>query len=118
MSTQAQLSEEKPGKLTALMPLRIAAEVEKALFNVLKLCFFYNIPKDSKFICSYIEQIKKLRLAEDPDEYVIGLAKALFPNESTYHQFTDNYKSWYGRYPEILDAIIKQYELYYEIANL
>jgi hypothetical protein len=98
--------------------LRIAAEVEKALFNVYRACIFYNIPKDSKFMCSYIEQIKKLRLAEDPDEYVIGLAKALFPNESAYHQFTDNYKSWYGRYPEILNAIMEQYELYYEIANL
>ena len=117
MSIQTQLSEEKPGKPTALMPLRIAVEVEKALFNVLKAGIYYNIPKDGKFMLSYIEQIKKLHLAESPDEYIIGLAKAIFPNEEEYHRVIDDYKTWYGRNPEILNAIMELYKLYYELAK-
>ena len=110
MSTQIQLSEEKPGKPTA-------KEVEKALINVLKAGIYYNKPKDSKFMISYKERVEKLRQAEDPNEYSIELARKIFPNESQYHRVKDDIKSWYGRNPEILNAIMELYKLYYELAK-
>jgi len=110
MSTQIQLSEEKPGKPTA-------KEVEKALINVLKAGIYYNKPKDGKFMISYKERVEKLRQAEDPNEYSIELARKIFPNESQYHRVKDDFKSWYGRNPEILNAIMELYKLYYELAK-
>ena len=110
MNTQIQLSEEKPGKPTA-------KEVEKALINVLKAGIYYNKPKDSKFMISYKERVEKLRQAEDPNEYSIELARKIFPNESQYHRVKDDFKSWYGRNPEILNAIMELYKLYYELAK-
>ena len=110
MSTQIQLSKEKPGKPTA-------KEVEKALINVLKAGIYYNKPKDGKFMISYKERVEKLRQAEDPNEYSIELARKIFPNESQYHRVKDDIKSWYGRNPEILNAIMELYKLYYELAK-
>lgn len=110
MSTQIQLSEEKPGKPTA-------KDIEKALINILKAGIYYNKPKDCKFMLSYKDRIQKLRLAESPDEHVIRIAKAIFPNESAYNRVIDDYKSWYGRNPEILNAIMELYKLYYELAK-
>jgi len=110
MNTQIQLSEEKLGKPTA-------KEVEKALINVLKAGIYYNKPKDGKFMISYKERVEKLRQAEDPNEYSIELARKIFPNESQYHRVKDDFKSWYGRNPEILNAIMELYKLYYELAK-
>ena len=110
MNTQIQLSEEKLGKPTA-------KEVEKALINVLKAGIYYNKPKDGKFMISYKERVEKLRQAEDPNEYSIELARKIFPNESQYHRVKDDIKSWYGRNPEILNAIMELYKLYYELAK-
>ena len=110
MSIQIQLSEEKPSKPTA-------KEVEKVLINVIKAGLYYNKPKDGKFMLSYKERVKKIRDSTSPDEYVIRLAKAIFPNEEEYHRVKDDYKSWYGRNPEILNAIMELYKLYYELAK-
>lgn len=118
MSTQIQLTNGQPtpsespkaGKPTA-------KEVEKALINVLKAGIYYNKPRDGKFMISYKERVEKLRHAEDPDEYIIELAKKIFPNESQYHRVKDDFKSWYGRNPEILNTIMELYKLYYELAK-
>src|ERR1700742_2979155 len=69
-------------------------EVEKALINVLKAGIYYNKPKDGKFMISYNERVEKLRQAEDPNEYIIELARKIFPNESQYHRVIDDYKTW------------------------
>ena len=66
---------------------------------------------------SYKERVEKLRQAEDPNEYSIELARKIFPNESQYHRVKDDFKSWYGRNPEILNAIMELYKLYYELAK-
>ena len=110
MSTQIQLSEEKPSKPTA-------KDIEKALINVIKAGLYYNKPKDGKFMLSYKERVKKMHDSTSPDEYVIRLAKAIFPNEEEYHRVIDDYKTWYGRNPEILNAIMELYKLYYELAK-
>src|SRR5436190_23919567 len=107
MSTQVQLSDTKP----------TYQEVEQALINVVKAGIYYRRPKDGKFMQSYKERIKKLRQAEDPQEYVLKLAMTIFPNESKYHKVKDDYKEYYSRDPKILNAIMELYKLYYKLAK-
>jgi hypothetical protein len=107
MSTQIQITETKP----------TSQQVEQALINVVKAGLYYRKPKDGKFMQSYKERVKKLRQAEDPDQYVEDLARTIFPNERKYHQIMDDYKSWYGRDSEILNTIMELYKLYYKLAK-
>ena len=81
-------------------------QVEQALINVVKAGLYYRKPKDGKFMQSYKERVKKLRQAEDSEKHVEDLAQIIFPNEHKYHQIMDDYKSWYGRDPEILNTIM------------
>jgi hypothetical protein len=106
-ATQEVLPEAKP----------TSQQVEQALINVVKAGLYYRKPKDGKFMQSYKERVKKLRQAEDPDQYVEDLARTIFPNERKYHQIMDDYKSWYGRDPEILNTIMDLYKLYYKLAK-
>src|SRR5216110_199352 len=46
-------------------------QVEQALINVVKAGIYYRKPKDGKFMQNYKERVKKLRQAEDPDEYIL-----------------------------------------------
>src|SRR5436305_11271850 len=105
MSTQA-----KPTKPTY-------RDIEIALIAVVKVGLYYRRPKDGKFMQSYKERIKKLRQAEDPEEYVLKLAQTIFPNKVKYHQIMDDYKSYYGKDPKILNSIIELYKLYYRLAK-
>ena len=107
MSTQIQLSDTKP----------TYQEIEQALINVVKAGIYYRRPKDGKFMQSYKERIKKLRQAEDPEEYVLKLAQTIFPNKDKYHQIMDDYKSYYGKDPKILNSIMELYKLYYRLAK-
>ena len=107
MSTQIQLAEAKP----------TSQQVEQTLINVVKAGLYYRKPKDGKFMQSYKERVKKLRQAEDPEQYVEDLGRTIFPNERKYHQIMDDYKSWYGRDPEILNSIMDLYKLYYKLAK-
>ena len=66
---------------------------------------------------SYKERVMKLRQAEDPDEFILENAKRLFPTKDKYHQIMDDYKSWYGKDPKILNAVIYLYKLYYKLAK-
>jgi len=105
MSTQIQIT--KP----------TSQEVEQALINVVKAGLYYRRPKEGKFMQSYKEQIRKLRQAEDPEEYVLKLAQTIFPNEDKYNKIMSDYKSWYGSDPEILNSIMELYKLYYKLAK-
>ncbi|PKK59970.1 hypothetical protein RhiirC2_719442 [Rhizophagus irregularis] len=107
MSTQIQLAETKP----------TYQEVEQALINVVKASIYYRRPKKGKFMQLYKERIKKLRQAEDPQEYVLKLAMTVFPNEAKYYKVKDDYKEYYGRDPKILNAIMDLYKLYYNLAK-
>ena len=107
MSTQIQLYDTKPTH----------QEVEQALVNVVKAGIYYRRPKDGKFMQSYKERIKKLRQAENPQEYVLKLAMIIFPNEAKYHKVKDDYKEYYGQDPKILNSIMKLYKLYYKLAK-
>ena len=66
---------------------------------------------------SYKERVKKLRQAENPQEYVLKLAMTIFSNEAKYHKIKDDYKEYYGRDPKILNAIMELYKLYYKLAK-
>jgi hypothetical protein len=92
-------------------------EIEQALINEVKAGIYYRKPKDGKFMQNYKERIKKLHLADDPDEYVLKLAMTIFPNKNKYHKVINDYKSWYGQDPEILNAIMELYKLYYKLAK-
>ncbi len=106
-ATKEVLAEAKP----------TSQQVEQALVNVVKAGLYYRKPKDGKFMQSYKERVKKLRQSEDPEQYVVDLARTIFPNEHKYHQIMDDYKSWYGRDPEILNTIMELYKLYYKLAK-
>jgi len=99
MSTQA-----KPTKPTY-------RDIEIALIAVIKAGLYYRRPKDGKFMQNYKERVKKLRQAEDPEEYVLKLAQTIFPNKDKYHQIMDDYKSYYGKDPKILNSIMELYKL-------
>jgi len=58
-----------------------------------------------------------LRQAEDPNQYIQDLAQTVFPNEKKYKQIIDDYKTWYGKDPEILNTIMELYGLYYKLAK-
>ena len=107
MSTQIQLADTKP----------TYQEVEQALIKVVKAGIYYRKPKDGKFMQSYKERIKKLRQAEEPQEYVLKLAMTIFPNKDKYDKIMDDYKSWYGQDPKILNSIIELYKLYHKLAK-
>src|SRR2546425_964717 len=107
MSTQIQIAEAKP----------TSQQVEQALINVVKAGLYYRKPKDGKFMQSYKARVKKLCQSEEPEQYVVDLARTIFPNEHKYHQIMDDYKSWYGRDPEILNIIMELYKLYYKLAK-
>ncbi|GBC01933.1 hypothetical protein RclHR1_43970001 [Rhizophagus clarus] len=107
MSIQIQLTNTKP----------TYQEIEQALINVVKAGIYYRRPKDGKFMQSYKERIKKLRQAEDPQEYVLKLAMTIFPNEAKYNKAEDDYKEFYGRDLKILNAIKELYKLYYKLAK-
>jgi hypothetical protein len=107
MSIQIQLFNTKPK----------SQEVEQALINVIKARLYYRRPKDGKFMQSYKEKIKKLRQTEDSEEYVLKLAQTIFPNKDKYHQIMDDYKSYYGKDPKILNSIMELYKLYYRLAK-
>src|SRR2546429_10006001 len=85
-------------------------QIEKALINIVKAGLYYRKPKDGKFMQSYKERVKKLCQAEESEEYVEDLTQTIFPNECKYRQIMDDYKSWYGRAPEILNSIMKLYK--------
>ena len=107
MSTQNQLADTKP----------TYQEIEQALINVVKAGIYYRRPKEGKFMQSYKERIKKLRQAEEPQEYVLKLAMTIFPNKDKYEKIMDDYKSWYGQDPKILNSIIELYKLYHKLAK-
>ena len=107
MSTQIQLTDPKP----------TFQEIEQALINIIKAGLYYRRPKRGKFMQNYKERVKKLRQAEDPEEYVLELAQTIFTNKNKYQQIMDDYKSWYGKDPEILNSIIDLYKLYYRLAK-
>ena len=69
MSTQIQLTDTK---LTS-------QKIEQALINIIKAGLYYRRPKDGKFMQNYKERVKKLRQAEDPEEYILKLAQTIFP---------------------------------------
>ena len=95
----------------------IYQEVEQALINVIKAGIYYKKPKDGKFMQNYKERIKKLRQAEDPNEYIKNLAQIIFPNEDKYNKTMNDYKEFYGWDPKILNSIMELYELYYKLAK-
>ncbi|RIA80763.1 hypothetical protein C1645_745018 [Glomus cerebriforme] len=107
MSTQIQLAETKP----------TYQEIEKALINIIKAGLYYRRPKNGKFMQNYKERVKNLRQAEDPEEYVLKLVQTIFPNKDKYHQIMDDYKSYYGKDPKILNSIMELYKLYYRLAK-
>jgi hypothetical protein len=107
MSTQIQLTDTKP----------TSQQVEQGLINIIKAGLYYRRPKDGKFMQSYKERIKKLRQAEDPEEYVFKLAQTIFPNKDKYQQVMDDYKTYYGKDPKILNSIMELYKLYYRLAK-
>ena len=107
MSTQIQLPEAKP----------TSQKIEQALINVVKAGIHYRKPKDGKFMQSYKERVKKLRQSEDPDAYILENAKRLFTDKDKYHSIMDDYKSWYGKDPKILNVVIDLYKLYYKLAK-
>ena len=66
---------------------------------------------------NYKKRVKKLRQAEDPEEYVLKLAQTIFPNKDKYHQIMNDYKSYYGKDLKILNSIIELYKLYYRLVK-
>ncbi|PKK71947.1 hypothetical protein RhiirC2_777781 [Rhizophagus irregularis] len=107
MSIQIQLIENKP----------TSQEIEQPLINIIKAGLYYRRPKDGKFMQNYKERVKKLRQAEDPEEYVLKIAQIIFPNKDKYHQIMDDYKLYYGKDSKILNSIMELYKLYYRLAK-
>jgi hypothetical protein len=87
MSTQIQIANSDTLKAKPTYQ-----EVEQALVNVVKAGIYYRRPKDGKFMQSYKERIRKLRQAEDPNEYIINLAQTIFPNKAKYEKVIYDYK--------------------------
>ena len=107
MSTQNQLIEAKP----------TYKEVEQALINIIKAGLYYRKPKDGKFIQFYKEKIRKLRQAENPEEYVLNLAMTMFPNKNKFNSISSNNESWYGNNLRIHNTIMEVNKLFFKLAK-
>ena len=107
MSTQNQSTKAKP----------IYKEVKQALINIIKAGLYYRKPKDGKFMQFYKEKIRKLRQAEDPEEYVLNLAMTMFPNKDKFNSVSSNNESWYGNDLRIHNTIIEVNKLFYKLAK-
>ncbi|CAG8590209.1 16876_t:CDS:2 [Funneliformis mosseae] len=62
-----------------------AKKVEKALLEVLEITIFQNFKENSKFIKDYLNYVKKMQLAENPDEYAKYIARKLISDEISYN---------------------------------
>ena len=56
------------------------------------MAFFYNKPKDGKFIQSYKKQYITLKRTEEPDEYILSCAITKFPNKEKYMEMKEQYR--------------------------
>jgi hypothetical protein len=66
---------------------------------------------------SYKKRILSIRQAEEPDENILENVKRLFPTKDKYQQVMNDYKSWYGKDPKILNAMMELYKLYYKLVK-
>ena len=95
----------------------LAKDVEKAIIAVIRVGIKNKKEKDGKFLQAYKKQLTEIRTAEDINEYIIEKAKRLFPNEERYAEIMKNSRTWYKNEEQILKAIEKLNQTYYDIAK-
>ena len=92
-------------------------DVEKAIKDIIKMAFYYNKPKDSKFIQSYKKQYITLKRTEEPDEYILSCTITKFPNKEKYMEMKEQYCQWYKYESQLLKAIENLNVIYYRLAK-
>ena len=95
----------------------LAKDVEKAIIAVIRVGIKNKKEKDGKFLQTYKKQLTEICTAEDINEYIIEKAKHLFPNEERYAEIMKNSRTWYKNEEQILKAIEKLNQTYYDIAK-
>ena len=65
----------------------------------------------------YKEKIRKLRQAENPEEYVLNLAITMFSNKDKFNSVSNNNELWYGNNLRIHNTIIEVNKLFYKLAK-
>jgi len=81
------------------------------------MAFFYNKPKDSKFIQSYKKQYTILKSTKEPDEYILSCAITKYPNKEKYIEMKEKYRQWYKYESRLLKAIENLNVMYYKLAK-
>lgn len=92
-------------------------DIEKAIVNIVEVGVYYKKEKDGKFMQNYKKRYTELHQAEDPDIYILNNAKRIYPNEDKYISMERQYQEWYKNEPEMLQAILKLSDLYYQLAK-
>ncbi|RHZ48183.1 hypothetical protein Glove_557g9 [Diversispora epigaea] len=88
-----------------------------AIVKVIQAGILYKKKKEEKFMQGYKKRYTNLHQAEDPDIYILNNAKEYIPNEVKYIAIKRQYQEWYKNEPEILQAILKLNDLYYQLAK-
>jgi predicted metal-dependent hydrolase len=108
-------SDKRMESLSQVIPEGPAKKVEKALLEVLESAICQNFKENSKFIKDHLSNVKKLRLAENPDGYARYLARKQVPDEISYNTRLEKIQLWYRG--ELRTKLEELYSLYYGISQ-
>ena len=90
-------------------------KVINALKAVVKSALCQGFNKTNYLITNHIQYIKNIKTANDPERYILSVAKKLFPDEEAIINKSKYLKQKYR--DDLLSKFEELYEIYYKIAR-
>ena len=90
-------------------------KVIDALKAVVKSALCQGFSKTNYLITNHIQYIKNIKTANDPERYILSVAKKLFPDEEAIINKSKYLKQKYR--DDLLSKFEELYEIYYNIAR-
>ena len=90
-------------------------KVIDALKAVVKSALCQGFNKTNYLITNHIQYIKNIKTANDPERYILSVAKKLFPDEEAIINKSKYLKQKYR--DDLLSKFEELYEIYYKIAR-
>ena len=90
-------------------------KVIDALKAIVKSALCQGFSKTNYLITNHIQYIKNIKTANDPERYILSVAKKLFPDEEAIINKSKYLKQKYR--DDLLSKFEELYEIYYNIAR-
>jgi hypothetical protein len=90
-------------------------KVIDALKAIVKSALCQGFSKTNYLITNHIQYIKNIKTANDPERYILSVAKKLFPDEEAIINKSKYLKQKYR--DDLLSKFEELYEIYYKIAR-